>query len=96
MDRSENIMRWGPWTRAASPLVSFLVPVFYVIMLTSVAAAGVVYVGEPPDGTASFETTVSLVEALQDQNVNRIVITSNYSIDHLLDSHMGSPLLIAR
>jgi hypothetical protein len=67
-----------------------------MVVAASVAAAGVAYVGEAQDGTASFGTTVSLVQALQDQNVTRIVITSNYSIDHVLDSYLGSPLLIAR
>jgi hypothetical protein len=90
------MMRLGPWTRAGSPLILLLVPAIYVILAASVAAAGVAYVGEPPDGTASFETTVPLVEALQDQNVSRIVLISNYSIDHELDSHLGSPLLIQR
>jgi hypothetical protein len=71
-------------------------PAIYVMLAASVAAAGVAYVGEPLAGTASFETSVSLMEALQDQNISRIVLLSNYSIDHELDSHLGSPLLINR
>jgi hypothetical protein len=83
-------------TRACSPLLKFLASILYVVAAASVVAASVAYVGEPQGGTASFGTPVPLDQALQDQNVTRIVITSNYSIDHLLDSYLGSPLLIAR
>ena len=53
--------------------------------------------GYPPEDLLNRPDFLSDCEqALQDRNVTSIVITSNYSIDHLLDSYLGSPLLIAR